>query len=102
MPETPPHPCRQPKCPNLVERGKTWCEIHGKRKSAAKRGYDGAWRNVRANFLAHNPYCVHCGAPGNEVDHIVPHRGNRALFENTNNLQTLCKSCHSRKTIAGG
>ncbi|WP_432443079.1 HNH endonuclease signature motif containing protein [Martelella lutilitoris] len=30
-----------------------------------------------------------------EVDHIQPHRGDRALFFSLGNLQTLCKFCHS-------
>ncbi|WP_234463967.1 HNH endonuclease signature motif containing protein [Paracoccus caeni] len=30
-----------------------------------------------------------------EVDHIIPHRGDEARFWNVNNLQCLCKVCHS-------
>ena len=33
-----------------------------------------------------------------DVDHIVPHRGDARLLYDENNLQSLCKSCHSRKT----
>jgi 5-methylcytosine-specific restriction protein A len=32
------------------------------------------------------------------VDHIQPHRGNWARFIDRDNLQSLCKSCHDRKT----
>ncbi|NMA84113.1 MAG: HNH endonuclease [Epulopiscium sp.] len=32
------------------------------------------------------------------VDHIKPHKGNEDLFYDINNLQSLCKSCHDRKT----
>jgi len=28
------------------------------------------------------------------ADHVVPHRGDRRLFFDLGNLQTLCKSCH--------
>lgn len=34
-----------------------------------------------------------------EVDHIVPHKGDRGLFFGKSNLQSLCKQCHSRKTV---
>ena len=35
-----------------------------------------------------------------DVDHIVPHRGDRDLFWDRNNWQALCHSCHSKKTAA--
>jgi 5-methylcytosine-specific restriction enzyme A len=40
--------------------------------------------------------------PAFAVDHVVPHRGNRTLFwDEQNNWQALCHSCHSKKTNAG-
>ena len=33
-----------------------------------------------------------------DVDHIVPHRGDPALFWDEENWQALCHSCHSKKT----
>ena len=32
------------------------------------------------------------------VDHLVPHRGDRLLFWDASNWQSLCESCHNRKT----
>ena len=32
------------------------------------------------------------------VDHIVPHRGDPALFWDRSNWRGLCKSCHDKKT----
>ena len=32
------------------------------------------------------------------VDHIWPHKGDRALFWDRGNWQSLCKACHDRKT----
>nr|WP_211224439.1 HNH endonuclease signature motif containing protein [Eremococcus coleocola] len=34
------------------------------------------------------------------VDHIVPHKGNKKLFWDSNNHQSLCESCHNRKTAS--
>ena len=33
-----------------------------------------------------------------DVDHIIPHRGDQKLFWDRNNWQALCKPCHDRKT----
>lgn len=30
------------------------------------------------------------------VDHIIPHRGNKTLFNDPANLQSLCVKCHSK------
>lgn len=62
-----------------------------------------AWLDARARQLALHPTCQGCSSVGvvkvaEEVDHIVPHRGDRSLFFSGINLQSLCKSCHSRKT----
>jgi 5-methylcytosine-specific restriction endonuclease McrA len=44
--------------------------------------------------------CVKCGAVvGLEVDHIQPVRTAPELSYELSNLQTLCGSCHSKKTI---
>lgn len=43
--------------------------------------------------------CVECGNSGRlEVDHIKPVRSHPELAFELSNLQTLCASCHSRKT----
>jgi 5-methylcytosine-specific restriction endonuclease McrA len=44
------------------------------RRSAAKRGYDAVWRELRASFLARHPTCCVCGEAATEVDHIIPLR----------------------------
>jgi len=36
-----------------------------------------------------------------QVDHVVPHRGDRTLFDDANNLQPLCAACGARKSQAG-
>ena len=75
------------------------------RPNSHQRGYNRKWRTFREGFLKRNPMCVHCEArgiitPANEVDHIIPHRGDKQRFWDFDNLAALCKPCHSRKTLA--
>ena len=111
MPKHPKRPCRYPGCPNLCESG-TYCPEHSAespdrlRGSATERGYDAKWRRARKLFLQRHPLCANCLSqgivtPATVVDHIVPHRGDRALFWDENNWQPLCKNCHDQKTGSG-
>ncbi|WP_417724208.1 HNH endonuclease signature motif containing protein [Salipiger sp.] len=67
------------------------------RPTARQRGYDGAWQKARAAFLAAHPHCAHpgCNALATVVDHIVPHRGDKALFWDRTNWQPLCGHHHN-------
>lgn len=70
-----------------------------RRASSSARGYNARWQKARETYLASHPLCVKCEARGlttaaSVVDHIVPHRGDTALFWDTSNWQALCKSCH--------
>jgi 5-methylcytosine-specific restriction endonuclease McrA len=65
------------------------------RPTARERGYDSRWERERVLFLALYPYCRKCGNPATTVDHIFPHRGDRALFWNRSNWQPLCTRCHN-------
>ena len=69
------------------------------RKSSYERGYTHKWRAARLRFLRDHPICSYCYAKGyvkeaTVVDHIVPHRGDTALFWDRSNWQALCKHCH--------
>lgn len=72
--------------------------------SAARALYaDPRWRRAAASFLKRHPVCADCASlgriePATDVDHIEPHKGDRALFWDRSNWQALCHSCHSRKT----
>ena len=73
------------------------------RPSSAQRGYDARWRSARLLYLEDHPLCEHCLEQGitkgaDVVDHIIPHRGDTALFWDQTNWQSLCYSCHSIKT----
>lgn len=112
MPSKPKKPCRKQGCTNLVENG--YCEKHRKeswardsrRESASKRGYDHRWKKARHEFLVRNPLCKTClrngrVEPATDVDHVIPHRGDQKLFWDIQNWQSLCHSCHSKKTNSG-
>lgn len=73
------------------------------RPTARQRGYDWRWQEYARQFLKEHPLCARCEAAGRTtaaavVDHITPHRGNAALFDDAANHQPLCKRCHDRKT----
>ena len=54
-----------------------------------------AWRSIRARILVRDLYtCKMCKGIANEVDHIDGDAYNNL----DDNLQSLCKPCHSSKT----
>ena len=61
--------------------------------------FTNTWRKLRAKKLSEKPLCKSCNHPANEVDHIIDHKGDRDIFYDYSNLQSLCKPCHSRKTM---
>ena len=71
------------------------------RPDATQRGYGAKWRKLSKAWRRDHPLCAKCGRPGQVVDHIQPHRGDPALFWDRDNLQTLCKPCHDKKTGKG-
>ncbi len=114
MPDRALRECNYMGCHNLTR--ETYCPEHTrarynkeadkKRGSAYQRGYDKRWEKIRKIFLSKNPLCVECKSKGiredaTDVDHIIPHRFNSVIFDDKQNLQALCKSCHSRKTGRG-
>lgn len=61
------------------------------------------WVKASKAYLRDNPLCVDCQElgvvePATDVDHIEPHKGDRKLFWDRSNWQSLCHRCHSRKT----
>jgi 5-methylcytosine-specific restriction endonuclease McrA len=60
---------------------------------------------MRAEQLRKEPLCRYCGAmgwtvPATTVDHVTPHKGDRNLAFDADNLQSLCKDCHDRHAQA--
>jgi 5-methylcytosine-specific restriction enzyme A len=57
------------------------------------------WNEHSRAFLRRHPLCRYCEELGRltiatVVDHIVPHKEDRALFWDSDNWQSLCKPCH--------
>ncbi len=97
--------CAEPGCPTLVTRG--YCPSHKRRprerrESSTQQGYDERWKKLRKIVLARDPICMICReAPSTQVDHIVPRRPEQHAADVTEEeLQGLCKPCHSSKTRA--
>lgn len=99
--------CTKAGCPNLTDRGLcTACRSAlPPRPTARQRGYDSKWDEARKGFLAKHPRCecpAHKGKPdappSNTVDHIIPHKGDKALFWNRANWRAMAKPCHDAKT----
>lgn len=109
MPRSPRVPCKHPGCPNLVEPGKMYCKEHlpmhkEYTRPPQERGYTYEWRRASKAYLKEHPLCAECLlngklTPATVVDHIIPHRGDRRLFWDKNNWQSLCKPCHDAKTL---
>lgn len=58
------------------------------------------WRKLRAEHLLRHPMCVMCivtRTKATVADHIIPHRGDEALFWDPANLQSLCELHHQEK-----
>lgn len=59
-----------------------------------------AWKSLRLSQLRREPLCRMCGesdkvVAATVVDHIKRHKGNHALFHDSENLQSLCVSHHN-------
>lgn len=70
------------------------------RPSASRRGYDAEWRAARDDHLARHPICVVCGSKASLVDHVVSIRKAPHRRLDPTNFQSMCATCHGRKTAA--
>lgn len=74
------------------------------RPTTAERGYGARWRRTRKAKLAQQPLCEDCAErgeamPATEVDHVDGLGPNGPRGHDLDNLRSLCKPCHSRKTV---
>ena len=113
MANKPLRPCLHPGCTALVRSG--YCERHRPPRVERRSEDSRRWRrwyslpvwsdDLRPEQLAREPFCRECAAHGlrvyaTDVDHVVPHDGDWSKFIDPENLQSLCHSCHGRKTAA--
>jgi len=98
-------PCPSPGCFELVRGSNRYCpscKSKKQKEARARRGpvdrdrYGKRWRDIRAEHLMLQPWCVDCGVLAVEVDHIIPIE--QGGTNDHDNLASRCKSCHSRKT----
>lgn len=113
------------RCAQIALPGKRLCALHSKScvyvSSTQKRVYkrssskkkrafvhplknDRRWRRIAQAFLSSYPLCVRCSQLGHKVaavhvDHIKPVRLFADLIYEESNLQSLCRRCHSIKTV---
>ena len=108
MARKPLRPCRHPGCPVLTREG--WCEKHKPKHQRRLSAEWHSWYNLpiwkddlRPAQLLREPFCRECADQGDRVyatvvDHVVPFRGDWALFIAPSNHQSLCKYHHDQKT----
>lgn len=108
---SPLRPCAEPSCPTLVRKGR--CTAHARQleqqrpnRDVRRWYYTARWKALREQKQRDNPLCVECQAEGRvmvwtDLDHVIPHQGDEALFFNADNVQGLCKPHHSAKTRRG-
>ena len=105
--------CRKPACPQTTIHRSGLCEKHQKtdngwqqwqkrKGNTTQRGYGADWRKIRRRILERDHHLCQehlkqgVITPGNHVDHIVPKA--QGGDNSDANLQTLCATCHYRKT----
>ena len=111
MTKKPLRPCRYLGCYRLTSDG--YCPEHQAKDRRSPEAASWRWMyrtklwrdELRPGQLLREPFCRECAkkgrrTKGTDVDHVVPHRGDWAVFSDSGNLQTLCHRCHSRKTMA--
>ncbi|MCP4703273.1 MAG: HNH endonuclease [candidate division Zixibacteria bacterium] len=100
----------------IIPINQTYCDIcaklkkkqyHRNRNKEWQHLYGSSWQRARKSFLSQYPLCAECLKNGitkvaNVVDHRIPHKGNTNLFWNVGNWNSLCYSCHNKKTAKEG
>lgn len=115
MPSKPKRPCSMNGCGRLCENGEQYCCEHKQvankhynqyqRDPTSNKRYGRAWKRIRDRYIKAHPLCEECQKNGvlttaEEVHHILPL--SRGGGNDSSNLMSLCKSCHSRITVEMG
>jgi 5-methylcytosine-specific restriction protein A len=99
--------CNFPGCNELIDISERYCQQHKKEQPPPfisairyneKLYKTTQWKQLRSRILKEQDCCFKCGISKNEtkleVHHIIPPRGNEALFFDENNLAAVCPVCH--------
>ena len=111
MPPKLPHPpCNYPGCPELTT--ERFCPLHKtiasheydryRRRPGHSQTYGYRWRKIRDLYISRHPLCELCEAAGRLTPAAVVHHKipvDQGGSHHEDNLQALCKSCHSRLTM---
>jgi len=113
MPKKPKRPCSYPGCPKLTD--DMYCESHKsvvnknynkyERDPTSNKRYGRAWKRIRDRYIKAHPLCEECKEQGRltlaeEVHHVLPL--SKGGGNESSNLMSLCKSCHSSITAESG
>jgi 5-methylcytosine-specific restriction enzyme A len=105
--------CAHPTCSALVREGAcAWCPPHAAAQAAKTRRYEKqrardpfrqfyqtrAWQVLRKTVLAVRPWCVDCGRPATDVDHLEPLREAPSRALDPMNVAPRCHRHHSART----
>jgi 5-methylcytosine-specific restriction protein A len=119
--------CRRPGCLTAVPFGTSWCSYHApleaerladyersrqrtratpspEKRQAARLYGTARWQELRLAQLRAEPLCDKCAdrnrvTAATVVDHVERHGNDERRFYDPRNLQSLCKTCHDRKTM---
>jgi len=117
MPSRAPRPCLEAGCLTVTTRRSGRCHAHEQarraayergRGTAAQRGYDAKWRELRKRILLRDPVCrwvqratdgnlIYCRERSTDVAHLIPRPRGKDRPEN---LRGLCHRHHSAETSA--
>ena len=94
-----------PKIPRTLKIKKIGRNMSTYRKGSTARGYGHRWQQARKRFLDKYPLCQCDDCEKNNrlrtatvVHHIIPHKGNKALFWDEGNWMAMSKRCHDKHT----
>jgi len=77
-------------CGKRIVLGNSRCGLHGRSGGATAR-----WRGVREAAYRRDGYaCVRCGDRGDLTGHLAPVLGGRHELATSDDVTTLCRSCH--------
>lgn len=112
--------CTYPSCKTIVNHNDDGssprCELHKtQQRSRTRKHYShhfddqgrniyktAKWKQLRGYKIAVNPLCENClhynkAVTAQVIDHIIEIEDGGAIWD-INNLQSLCNTCHNRKT----